>query len=157
MTVALNDAVTFLMRRYTGLAAGLLLATAGGCGFYSSVNVNDILDAQIREQNGVLTTDTSRVLLVNQTQNTIELDILVDGTPVTITVTPQDERTTYTPSFCPYTIEVVEERRLNSLGAFVGGRNYNHNEAFVFTETEFDCQSTIVITFTEDGTTPAVL
>jgi hypothetical protein len=155
--VSLNDALGFLARRPVGLAAGLVLAAVCGCGYYSPTTINDILDAQIRQLTGVAPTDTSQIQLVNQTQNTIELDVLIDGLLTTITCTPTNQQVTYTPLVCPLTVEVVQERRFNDKGAFVGGREYNHNPAFVFTETEFDCQSVIMFTFTEDQTTPAVL
>jgi hypothetical protein len=154
--VFLNSASRFEVGRFALITAGLLLALAGGCG-YATISVNDILDAQIREATGTLPTDTSTILLVNQTQTTIELDILVDGTLNTVTVTPDEGRRSFTPTICPLTVEVVQERRLNSLGAQVGGRNFNGNAAFVFTEDEFSCESTIVFTFTEDQTNPAVL
>lgn len=153
----LNSASRFQVGGFAVMTAGLLLVAAGGCNYYASVNINSILDAQIREATGTLPSDTSTILLVNQTQNTIELDILVDGTLNTVTVTPDEGRKSFTPTVCPLTVQVVQERRLNSLGAQVGGRNYNGNAAFTFTEDEFDCQSTIVFTFTEDQTTATVL
>jgi hypothetical protein len=154
--VFLNRASRFQVGGFGVLVAGLVLATCG-CNYFSATNINDILDAQIREATGTLPTDTSTILLVNQTQNIIEMDILVDGTLNTVTVTPEEGRASFTPTVCPLTVEVVQERRLNSQGLQIGGRNYNHNPAFVFTEDEFSCQSTIVFTFTEDATTPAVL
>jgi hypothetical protein len=155
-TVFLNSASRFRVSGFAVLTAGILFVVAGGCG-YASINVNDVLDAQIRDVTGTVPTNTSTILLVNQTQTTIELDILVDGTLNTVTVTPDEGEKSFTPTVCPLTVEVVLERRLNSLGAVVGGRNFDHNAAFVFTEDEFTCVSTIVFTFTEDQTTPAVL
>jgi hypothetical protein len=147
----------FLARQLPGAIAGLTLIALGGCGTSSGSVVNDILDAQLQQQGVTLTGTTTRIVLVNQTQSTIEFDVLIDNVLTTITCTALDGRCTYTPETCPTTIEVVAERRLNGAGAFTGGRNYNHNPAFVFDRSKFNCSSTLVFTFTEDETTPQVL
>ncbi|GMV96660.1 MAG: hypothetical protein AMXMBFR83_10220 [Phycisphaerae bacterium] len=137
--------------------AGVLAAgAAGGCGGGTPL-VNAILDSQIVSQGGTLTTNTSRIQIINTTQTDIELDVLVDELAVTIECTAAERRCAYTPPLCPLTVKTVQERRLNALGIFVGGRNYNDNPAFTFESTEFDCQSVIVFTFTEDSTTVDVL
>ena len=139
----LNNALGFLARRLPGTVTGLVLIAMAGCGTSTGSTINDILDAQIRSHNnGALPSETARIVLVNETQDTIEFDLLIDSVATTITCTATDKRCEFDPLICPSNIEVVEERHLNDLGAFVGGR---------------DCESTLVFTFTEDETKPQVL
>lgn len=150
--VFLKHALGFTARRLPGALAGLVLIAAAGCGTVSGSAINDIIDAQLRLQDPTLAIDTTRILLVNQTEATIELDLLVDNALITVGCTPEEARCEYTPPTCPTSIEAVQERRLDALGAYLGGRNFNKNPKFTFTSDEFACDSTIVFTFSEDFT-----
>src|SRR5690606_8148115 len=108
-------------------------------------------------QNGLLPTETARVLLVNQTEATIELDLLVDGSRVTVACTAIEQRCEFLPPDCPSTIEAAQERRLDEHGAFPGGSNFDSNPAYAFVPGEFGCQSTIMFTFTAEDTIAEVL
>ncbi|HOB75784.1 MAG TPA: hypothetical protein PKG54_14805 [Phycisphaerae bacterium] len=150
--VFLNYALGFTARWLPGALAGVLLMAVTGCGNVSGSTINDIIDAQLRLQNPQLTTKTMRVLLVNQTEATIELDLLVDDALTTVACTPTEARCEFTPPTCPAKIEAVQERRLDPQGAYMGGRNFDENPDFIFTSDDLGCDATIVFTFTEDHT-----
>lgn len=145
------------VRLFSLTAVVLLLVSSAGCGGSAAPFVNQVLDSQILDLGGIIIGNTSRIQLINTTESDIELDVLVDGTLVTIECSAADRRCAYTPTICPLTIETVQERRLSPQGVYTGGRNFNGNTAFTFESTEFDCQSVIVYTFTEDTTTAEVL
>jgi hypothetical protein len=146
-----------LARRVPGGMAGFVILAAVGCGGTSVPLVNQVLDYQLQQAGINTSANTTRLDLVNQSQSTIQLDLLIDGTIVTISCAPSDGRCSYTPTTCPTTIEVVQELRTNDVGILISGRNYNGNAAFTFTEGEFNCQSVFMFTFTEDNTTAQVL
>lgn len=154
----LKHALGSMTRRLPRTAAASLVLIAAGCGVAGGGSViNDIIDAQLRLIGGALPTATTVIVLVNQTQATIELDLLIDGALTTVSCTPADARCEYLPPTCPSTVVAVQERRLDAQGAFVGGRNYDENPNFTFDQGDFGCDSTLVFTFTEDATTAKVL
>lgn len=136
---------------------GLMLAGLAGCGGTGGSSVNDFLDAQLAQLGFQTSFDTSQIQMINQTQQDIQLDLLIDNVAVTLTCTAVQQRCTFFPDVCPLTVQAVEERRLTPLGSYTGGRLFNNNPEFTFTETEFDCQSMILFTFTDDETTAEVL
>ncbi len=102
-------------------------------------------------------TETATIHIINNTELTIELDVLLDSTLVTITCTAEEGRCSYLPTTCPQLVQAVEERRFTVAGVYTGGRFFSGNAAYTFDNTEFDCQSVIVFTVNNDNTIAQVL
>jgi hypothetical protein len=139
-------------------AAALSLAVTG-CGQSGGSLVNAILEAQLDLVGDTAPNpnETVRIQVINQTTRTVELDLLVDGLPQTISCDPSEARCAFVPAECPGVVEAVQERELNEDGAFVGGRNFNGNPVFIFTDEEFQCGAVILFTFTDLEATAQVL
>jgi hypothetical protein len=118
------------------------LAPLSGCG---TPSVTSILAGQINDQ----LPDFQLVTVINQSQNDVELDIMVDGTAQTLTCSAALQRCDFPISGCPTQVEAVQQRYLDSQGRFVGGRNFNSSADFTFTPGEFDCDSVLIFKFTD--------
>ncbi len=142
---------TGLWRRVLLLAAlpNLLLFVGSACSPASAVNT--VLNQQVSEVLGSIP-EYLIVRVVNQTNNDVQLDILVDGLQQTVTCSSLVQVCDLVLTDCPQVIQAAEQRSLDPQGRFVGGRIFNGNEAFTFRQgEEIQCDSVIVYKFTEGG------
>ena len=101
-------------------------------------------------------TDTVRIRIVNQSSSMLELEMSVDGELHTLTCSSQDICETAL-GFCPEVIELVSERRFDSGGTFLGGKDFEDAEVFTITRDKFECNETVIFRFTESNTEILVL
>ena len=146
---------------------GLALVFTVGCIGLSAGGVNSLLSGQLEDMlanvdpsvlsllGDELNLDTAAFLnlesvvvqIVNQSQRNVELDLLVDDEPLTLSCSAMQEVCRFDLMLCPSVIEAVEERRTDAFGGYSGGRIFNGADEFTFLEGEFNCESKSVIIF----------
>ena len=118
------------------------LAPLSGCGTPSAASIlADLIEDRLP--------DFLLVTVINQGLNDVELDIMVDGSPQTLTCSSVLQRCDFPISGCPSQVEAIQQRYLDSQGRFVGGRNFNSSADFTFTSDEFTCDSVLIFKFTD--------
>lgn len=134
-------------RLLLGSALVLTLLAAVGCTGGGGDPTNAILGtvANAARQNTLL------IRVVNATTSTVETTIRVDGQ---IKLLPACSPTQRVCDFfltkCPSMVELIEETRRDPVTeAFMGGRNFESNPDFIFTDDEFDCSATLIFQFSE--------
>jgi hypothetical protein len=140
-----------LPRRVRLVTAMLLLIGLVQVACSPAAQLSTVLNQQVEEVLGQLFDDVVIVRVINQTNNDIELDLLVDNVGQTVDCSAALQVCDLVLSNCPQDIRAVEQRSLDPQGRFVGGRFFNDTDAFNFGPGEFDCQSVIVYKFTEGG------
>ena len=134
-------------RRYAGRALYVSFVLLAGCGVGTNV-LTSILGSNVDEQFGMNGVD---IRIINQSTATEELDILVDGQPYTISCLSAVQICDFYLSTCPQRVEAVSERRLDTAGRFVGGRNFEGSDACTFDsgEGEFNCGDFLIYRFSD--------
>jgi hypothetical protein len=133
-----------------GLAL-LGLAAATGCPSVSGTDFEQLI-SQLTGGTYVNPANTVTIRLINEAESgTTETLILeIDGVQQTFTCSATQNVTTTVLSACPTSIIAISENRVDSSGAFVGGRLFNgSDESFNFTEGEFSCGEIVTYSFTE--------
>lgn len=133
------------MRRLTGCVVAITVAGVVlplGCtgllpGLSSSISSTDIL----RDLLGSVQPNTVQLSVINQTTYDIQLDVLVDGVPQTLTASV-GVPSRYVLQTCPTEVITVAERWLQD-GRVVGGRTYPANSQYSFRAGSFSCGSVL--------------
>ncbi|UCD27937.1 MAG: hypothetical protein JSV03_12660 [Planctomycetota bacterium] len=130
-----------------------LLVWCGCAGVGPGISANSILIDEIQDlltQYGI-DPNIVTIRIINQTDLTEELEVLVDDLPQIISCTPAQGICDVPLLTCPQRIEVVQERRLDISGGYQGGRIFHGNPEYIFlqSEGEFQCGSIIVFLLTE--------
>jgi len=132
---------------------GLIMISLAGCG--TSISAGDFSQTLI----GVLAQlnpNQVTIRIINQTSDDIELDVLVDGNLQLLECVGDRGICDFPLQICPQTVEAVEERRFNSEDQFAGGRIFNQNAYFTFTQDgqngtqRFDCGDVIIFQFSDN-------
>jgi len=106
----------------------------------------------------VLDSSTLNIRIVNQSEGkTEELDLRIDGALRTFTCDADAQICNFSLGAVPSRVEAVEERRLDDEGAFTGGRDFEGQSEFTFTQDDFQAGSTIVYQLGEDSASAFVL
>ena len=151
-----------VMRRLTVLSAAWLagwfaiIGTAlPGCG----VNASEF-ESWLSEVAGSTKTltyqETVAIRIVNQTSAVLMLDVLLDNQMQTFNCTSQGI-CEFPLASCPEVIEAVSERRFDTRGTFIGGRDFTGADAFRLTRDDFQCNETIMFIMSESDTEVMVL
>lgn len=134
--------------------AAMGLGLALGCTPQTSANA--VLGGQIQSALGSIPNPVN-LRVINQTNSDLELDLLIDGSPLRVSC-PVILGVCDQPLLpCPETVEAVQQRTLDAQGRFTGGRNFNSTPAFTFTGDEISCGSVIVYQFTDTTATAFAL
>jgi len=141
------------VRRLLTLSVPLTLVLAGaGCTGDGTMNSALGVILNTTKQHTLL------VRVVNNTQSDLEVDIRVDGEIKQLPLcTALQQTCDYILSSCPTTIEVIQETRRNADGQFMGGRNFETNPAFIFTQGEFECGDTLLLEFSVNSASAQAL
>lgn len=100
---------------------------------------------------------TALIRVGNSTGWDLQLRLRVDGVEKTLPTCAATQGTCdYLLSTCPQTIELLQERQLDSRGVFRGGRDFEGDPDFTFTAGEFECGSMILYEFSETTATASV-
>ena len=139
------------------LLAGWLIAitvTLPGCGTLGA----GAFEAWVTELAGSshILTETVKIRIVNQSAAMVSLEVNVDGFLETLTCSAQSICETPL-GYCPNMIELVSERRFDTRGTFLGGRDFEDADVFTLTQEDFECDETVIYRFTESNTELMVL
>jgi hypothetical protein len=93
--------------------------------------------------NAVILEVINNVTAGDGTPYTVELDILIDGTPQTLTALP-GVATKYVLVSCATEVRSITERWLDAKGRVVGGRDYSNVDANSFLPGTFGCGNTLL-------------
>ncbi len=117
-----------------------------------------VLSSQIQNSLNQLTKNSLALRVINQASNTEAFDLLIDGASQTVSCDTVLQVCDTFLSFCPQTVETVRERKLDSKGNFLGGRDFNGAAEWTFTQgTDFQCGQTIIFKATDTTVTHQVL
>lgn len=133
-----------------------LVAVAGalaGCGGGNPINA--ILGNQIGAALNSASTSVVVVRIINQTGQTMEVDLLVDGLAQTVSCTSVLQVCDSVLPTCPQRIETVRDRKVDLQGRFLGGHEFNGNEAFIFERGEFQCGQHLIYQYDDRGNVEA--
>jgi hypothetical protein len=118
-----------------------LACTGGGSDINSGV-LGQILDSA--------RSTTVLIRVVNQTTSDLTATINVDGVEKVLPIcTSVQSICDYLLATCPTTIALVQEVRQDANEDFTGGRNFEGNPDFTFTNGEFNCGGTIIFQFSD--------
>lgn len=126
------------------------LATVGlmlpGCGAMGSDEFESLIN-DLAGSTKTLTTTTA-IRIVNQSSAVLTIKVLVDGEMETYTCSSQ-RICEYPLALCPDVIQLISERRFDTSGTFLGGRDFADAALFQLTHDDFQCNETIIFRFTE--------
>ncbi len=127
-----------------------ILATFSLVGVFGCPGGGSLIDQILGNTSGP-TIEAVTIRLVNLTgANNVQVSLLVDSRPVQISCLADIEICDFLQPACPDRIEVLEQRNLDASNAYLGGRQFNGNEAFIFVPPEYACGDTIVLRFTTE-------
>lgn len=130
------------------------VALLGGWACTGNAGVNTVLGtiSNTAKQN------TLMVRVVNHTSYDVEVEIRVDGDLKVLPLcTAMQGTCDYVLVECPGVVEILQESRYDSEELFMGGRNFEANPAFIFTQDQFDCGDTILLQFSETSASAQAL
>ena len=141
-----------------GLCAWML-AGATGCGFTVTTSDLESLISTVLGTEIDTTADMATLRIINQTDGLDEeLTLDIDGTELTFSCTTEQPVCDFLLTPCPERIEAISEQRLDSTGAFQGGRNFKGNDAeFILDRSDFSCGDVIIFRFTNSEAEAFVL
>lgn len=139
-----------LLGGLTGLALLAITACTGSFGGSAiSGALSDIIDAA--------RSNTVFIRVGNSTGWDVEVVLRVDGVLKTLPACQATEGICdYVLTSCPLTIELLQERRMDSRGIFRGGSDFEGDPDFTFTSDEFECGSLILFEFSETTASASV-
>ena len=139
-----------LTTRYSSRIKKLAAGALAGLSFLAIVGCQDMTFWRIFPQTpGPYTSDTLVFKVINDNANISELQISVDGQPITITCEPQSVRSVFF-SRCPNTIQLLWHSLETEEGEFVAAQDFSAGQ-YTFTQGQFICGSGLVFRVTSNN------